>query len=449
MSIEKLLTEYRSYQETLTLSSPTDKTAQLSVFNGNKVEPIHQWFSFKEGFSAELFGWVTEVYGLEVSTYQHILDPFCGVATSLLSAQLNLPVSADTQLWGVEQNPFIRFVANTKLNWFAYDVERIAGLLPKLAAPLSTRESAQLEIPVLSTIRNPKVFSETTCRQLIGYRRRIERYCADSVERDFFVLGWSAIIERVSGVRRDGRALRFVEKKDVPTVRKALRRQWSLMLNDLKTVRENGKTWDPDGPARARVIGGDGRSLDGLGLANDSVDLIVYSPPYLNNIDYTEVYKLELWFNGFVKDYDAFRGLRLKTFRSHPSVKFPETATLDGFPIVGKAQVLRELLLETLPDNKDHVWRERLFRAYFDDLLLSLTKQFRLLKPGALAVCVVGNSMHGNRAQPIVVATDLFVAALAELAGFEVVQLQVTRLLRRRDPGNGLMRETVVVLRKP
>ena len=51
---------------------------------------------------------------------------------------------------------------------------------------------------------------------------------------------------------------------------------------------------------------------------------VPYSPPYLNCIDYTEVYKLELWLLELVKTQAEFRQVRLGTLRSHPSVKFAE-----------------------------------------------------------------------------------------------------------------------------
>ena len=445
-SVEALLTEYTTYESTLPMHQATDTTARLAIFNGNKVNPIHRWFPFKEGFSHGLFRWIVSTLGLQPSAYDRILDPFCGVGTSLLAAQLQLPAQTGTTLLGVEVNPFIKFVAETKLNWHSYDVERIRTLFPELLKPLDENEIGLSETPSLSTIRNPSVFSPSTVQQLLGYRDRIKRECRDTPEVDFFLLGWAATIEKLSGVRRDGRALRFVQKNGVPTVSEALNEQWSLMLADLQTVGVRHPS--APRPAQAIVHEGDGRELRIPDLEKDSVDLVVYSPPYLNNIDYTEVYKLELWMSGKITTSEEFLELRRKTFRSHPSVRFPPTCILDDYP-EHQAHTLTSLLLESVPQDENQDWRQRLFKGYIDDMLTSLGRQHDVCKPGAFVVCVVGNSMHGRKNHPIIIATDLIVASLAHLAGFELAQLQVTRQLRRRDHANRFLRETILVLRKP
>jgi hypothetical protein len=444
--VRALLAAYSSYESTLPMREATDRTAQLAVFNGSKTAPIHRWFPFKEGFSHELLEWAVSAIGLDVQKCGQILDPFCGVGTSLLAAQLALKAPNETLLVGVERNPFIKFVAHAKLNWFSYNVERIKSLLPKLLLPLGHSEIGQSEVPGLTTIRNPAVFSRATVEQLIGYRDRIQRELKGTAERDFFLLGWSATIEKVSGVRRDGRALRFVDKSEVPTVAEALEEQWGSMVTDLETTRSRYRSRAR--PARFVVVEGDGRGLHIPNLENESVDLVVYSPPYLNNIDYTEVYKLELWMSGHVDNSQEFLELRRKTFRSHPSVRFPTTAVLDKFP-TWQAHALRARLLESVPRDKNCDWRHRLFEGYIDDMLTSLTREHEVCKPGAFVICVVGNSMHARKAHPIIIATDLIVASLAQLVGFELVQLQVTRQLRRRDHASQFLRETILVLRKP
>ncbi len=62
---------------------------------------------------------------------------------------------------------------------------------------------------------------------------------------------------------------------------------------------------------------------------------------------------------------------------------------------------------------------------------------------------VVGNSLHGGSTAAYLVATDLIVAAMAKLIGFEVQRAIVARNLRRRLPGNHFLRESLIVLRKP
>ncbi len=198
----------------------------------------------------------------------------------------------------------------------------------------------------------------------------------------------------------------------------------------------------------AEVIGGDGRAPAELGIQPDSVDLIVTSPPYLNNIDYSEVYKLELWLLGFVNDRKTFLQLRKGTFRSHPTSNLFESE--DEFIktiSTGRLQRAFGPILSKLDTNTEK-WRRKLFIAYFSDISSAL-RQYRLvLKTGGRAFITVGNSLHGGKYSPYVIATDLLIAELARRHGFVVEEISVARSLKRRLNGNHFLRESIVGIRK-
>ena len=50
---------------------------------------------------------------------------------------------------------------------------------------------------------------------------------------------------------------------------------------------------------------------------SSKISLVLFSPPYANCFDYTEVYKTELWFGDFVKDYSDMKVLETKALSSH------------------------------------------------------------------------------------------------------------------------------------
>lgn len=445
-TVRDLIEEYGAFQEELALRKAEPDLQGLVRFNGNRAMPVHGWYNFKEGFSANLLSWLCKAIPCELDELEYILDPFCGVGTSLLSAQLGYRGNETLHAYGVEHNPFIRFVAQAKLSWPEYRPNKIKKHIHKLLTHRLVERRAKYQVPGLSTIRNPKVFNPSVVQELLAFRDRIRTELRGEPEEDFFLLGWAAIIERVSGVRKDGRALRFKEKNDIPTVVEALRDQWESMLNELYELSQEGI-----GPqnVECKVLAGDGRTLLARELENKRFDLILYSPPYLNNIDYSEVYKLELWLSGRINTQEEFRALRLGSFRSHPSVRFPETNLVDSLPEDSWPRRLREALLEALPDNKDRTWRVRLIRGYMDDMYQALSAQLRFARPNAPVVCVVGNSLHGRRNHPVPIATDLLISALAQAAGFEIEWLQVARQLRRRDHSNKLLRESIILMRRP
>jgi hypothetical protein len=85
--------------------------------NRNENTPVHRWFRYKESFSATLLKVVLERLALGLGQKFRLLDPFCGVGTTLLSAQQLGVEGYEIAATGIEQNPFSAFAARTKINW--------------------------------------------------------------------------------------------------------------------------------------------------------------------------------------------------------------------------------------------------------------------------------------------------------------------------------------------
>lgn len=451
----ELLRVYQDYEERIRVDSrrlrgsrSDPKLASLITFSGNLSAPVHNWFKFKEGFSGELLAALLKELDVPKYTQLCLLDPFAGVGTSALSAQMLRSSGWLLDAFGVEVNPFIHFVAKAKLAWPQYDPGRIQALQEKILRLPFRPEDFDGDLPELSTLRNPRVFPEERMRQLLAARERIREETDDLVERDFFLLGFASILEGLSGTRKTGRALKFIERHAVPSVSDALREQWCKMSNDLQKLAEQADTLNP-----ARVERGSALALSSLSprgsLREGTLDLTLYSPPYLNNIDYTEVYKIELWMLEYVSTSVAFRAQRLQTLRSHPSIKFPCTDRLDRAPGSKQARRLRTALIEALPQREG--WRAELVSGYMDDMHLCLRNQFRLARKRGFVICVVGNSLHLRGSHNIPVATDLLIASLAQGVGFEIEKLIVARQLRWKveQPLRRYLRDSIIVMRKP
>jgi hypothetical protein len=197
------------------------------------------------------------------------------------------------------------------------------------------------------------------------------------------------------------------------------------------------------------IILGDGRTLKagGASIASpESVGLMLYSPPYLNHIDYTEVYKVELWLLKFVLKQAEMLSLRRQTFRSHASVLFDDAN--ENLP--GEVSESIDVASQLVESSKSK-WHKRFRPAavgYATDLQRSLRRQFELLQPGCRAICIIGNSAHGRTLPNATVAADLWLSSIARTIGFEVERVITTRRIRRRGEPSELLRESAVIMRK-
>jgi hypothetical protein len=415
----------------------------LVVPNGNASQPIHQWFRYKEAFASGLLRHVLRFLLPTAGPDVALLDPFCGVGTTLLAAQEASAAGYRITGIGIECNPFVALVATTKIHWNRID----ADALPLLGEEvLRSAAARQVRLPTLSSITTGRCISTHIAARIVAIRDAILTLPA-SPTRDALLVGLGAAIEPVSRIRRDGRALRLVEKEK-PNLSAEVRKRWNMMADDVRHMRARFGT-----PPRQVVALGDGRRPGQHGVRPSTMDLILTSPPYPNNIDYSEVYKLELWLLGFIGEADDFLALRKRTFRSHPTcAEVPSTKRGHrGFDAVLDRNPLRELIEPILVKVDRSVRRERrrVLLGYLFDTWTMLQQGHRALRAGGHAAIVVGNSLHGGSDTPYVIPTDILVAVLGECVGFEVTHLFVARGLKRRLAGNHFLRDSVVLLRKP
>ncbi len=412
--------------------------ARLVVPNGNAMEPVHRWFHLKEAFSVELVPTAMARWGGGGGAGAFV-DPFAGVGTGPLVAAEGAQARATfTVAYGIAAHPFLHFVGQTKARARPAGAD---GLVEIASDAIRLVEAGRIQpgpTPGLSSFSNAAFFPPADLRRLLQLRSAVDLIGGSSVARDVARLCLAASLEPTSFLRRDGRALRYEPRKSRADPVAEFLRRVELAAADVADVTST---------APVRILLGDGRHSSAVVPAGTKIRASVFSPPYLNNIDYTEIYKLEGWFLGFYADQTQFREQRLRTVRSHPSVRFPEVYGASANGHREDFDRLLSPLLGAIPDDRYRAWRGPLFRGYFDDMFDTLRSLHTMSTPDSLVVYVVGNSLHGSNGTSLLVAADLIMARLAELAGFEVIELVVGRRPTRKRVDDHLLRESVVALR--
>lgn len=156
-------------------------------------------------------------------------------------------------------------------------------------------------------------------------------------------------------------------------------------------------------------------------MESETMDAVITSPPYLNKIEYTKIYKLEL-----------------SLFFEEPITKM--RAYIGGTPEYADISKLGLTLTDF--DRMPPV-----AQAYFYDLAMSLRELYRVSKSGANAALIIG----GGCFPETVVDTDTPTAELAQQIGFSVEKILVARqswCTRAATIKVGQMRESVVLLKK-
>ena len=406
------------------------------TFQINKALPIHRWYSFSQGFSEPLVLNLFDELALRAS--MTVLDPFAGAGTTLLTCK-----RANLGSIGVEISPFLSWVTKLKVN--PWKVERIRSLLQmaETTNPLPGDAEGLMFLSYLTKAYAPKILA-----QLVGMNRWIDELDVTTHDKAFLHLGLVSILEEVSQIRKHGSHYRYMLKTENAGLQRLNTQMISpdqdVMLQYRQRLRQMLADVESSGllghDPRCQVICGDARNIP---IASSSIDGVITSPPYLNRNVYLAQQKAEMSFLHMVESYEGYRSLVRRTFRSHveadfdlhPSSKFPE---------------VRKILDAISLTENNNPKIPHMIAGYFEDMDAVLSELSRVMKPGAMAAFVVGNSRWGG----VVVPVDHILLMIAERHNFEPIKILVTREKgnspqQMRKYGRIPVRESVVLFRNP
>jgi len=369
------------------------------TFQASKEKPIHRWFYYKEGYSPE----IVEYALAQEKVKGMLLDPFCGTGTSLLSAKEN---NLDSR--GIDASELAVFVAKVKCaNYDKKDVEEAREFMKDLF-----KKRTEPTIKWGFELFDPKTaFPKRNLNDILYVRESIEKSECSGKVRDLLLLALISALPQSSLMIKDGGVLRPDKKKRTMPAKDAFKRKVKQILSDIVNAGMIGK--EPD------VQLGDARVLP---YQNESCDIVVTSPPYLNNVDYSKIYGLELSLLALDKEITKqTRGRSLRSFlqRGAKPKYVPEEVNEVGnrIPVVG---------------------------AYFADMENSISEMGRVLKTGSSAYVVVSNSViHEEH-----ILVDEILSAIGERLGLQSEIIIGAYRVADVKPYKIKARESIVLLRK-
>ncbi len=419
----------------------------LGTFKDSLKAPIHRWFKYPAGYSYRFVETFLSAHNLDTSAW--VLDPFVGSGTTTLAAK-----QYGVNSVGIEAHPFVHWVAQVKCFW-EYDVDslrrRIKELLSHLEViPTYPGSDAIQEFPELIH----KCFSPENLWRLKFIRDAIENFPAPQEERDLFKLALTDTL-RTSSSAGSGWPYIAPSKYHEKTERPALEvfsRTLYEMYSDICKVREIQR----QGVA-TQVLRWDARNE--YPLCPESVDLAITSPPYLNNYDYADRTRLEMYFFGLAQSWgDITRQVRDKLIIAATTQIKREK--FDDAPLAPLLKEVEPALHQELLEKIRSLSIQRLTKGgkksydlmvagYFNDMLSVLIQVHRVLKPGSSFVLMLGDSAPYG----VHIPTEEYLGRLAVAVGFD--DFYVHNLRKRGEKWknnpqrhNVLLKEGILILQR-
>lgn len=398
-------------QEVSTKKKKQDTTA---TFSGNMTMPIHKWYRYTAGFSAE---WVKELILKEKALGRNkVIDPFAGSGTVLLESDF-----AGVEALGIEAHPYIHRIAEVKLLWDHSFEDLKEKCLKFVARAKKKKVKDRLYSKLIVDCYPPDILLS-----LEALRQTWLDHKDDEITEKFTWFIITSILRITSPV---GTAQwQYVQ----PTKTKAkvidpfiaFEAKVLEITNDMRFVQNK-----INNPTHATVFKEDARSIqsipDGWG------DLVITSPPYANNYDYADATRLEMTFWG---DIDGWSDLQ-ESVRKH--LVRACTQHVSGF---GKFidEILANPLLHPIKDELWDIYNQLgevrlthggkknyhfMIAAYFNDLANVLYSLRRVTSKGVQMCFVIGDSAPYG----VYVPVDKWLGEIALGVGFNNYEFEKLR----------------------
>lgn len=378
----------------------------------NVTSPRHRWYFVKESFSPEFVKYVLDECNPEGQSL--LIDPFTGSGTVPLLGSLS-----GMNVLGFEVNPFLSFVANTKL------IHCDPAIFTKCSSSVVKGIFEGRESP----LRGFSTFSRTKNRDKWlfnddildgfegGWQRTLEM---SSAPRDILRLCLIGAALDVCNAAKDGKCLRYRPGWEVANfVRtdflEAFQTRVGLARNDLIDF--------PISDNRGTVFNIDSRLMSRDQFGSQVFQVCIMSPPYLNSFDYTDIYRPELFLGKFVSSQEQLRELRQRTIRSHVQTKWQD-------PFDNNLGNSFTHTITRLRAKRDDLWNNRIpqmVHAYFEDMKVVLSHLKRFAAQDASVWILISTSAYAGIEIPV----ETILAEIADLVGWSVRDIRKIRNLKR------------------
>jgi DNA modification methylase len=394
------------------LDAPQPRDATASTFVDNMRLPVHRWFRYSAGFSAQ---WVEQVIAAEQRRKSvAVFDPFAGAGTTLLAAEKMGAAS-----YGVEAHPFVIRLARAKLLYRTDPAQygkHIAAMKERAARLQGETESYPRLIQTC--------FDRPALTELDRLRQAWELLNDGSAASQ---LAWLTLVSILRLVSHAGTApwqyvLPRKQKKSPLPPDRAFEGMARTIVQDMR------KSAEITGP-HALLVESDARTC--AGVPDAFADLVITSPPYANNYDYADATRLEMCFLGEIQGWaDLQKTVRARLVRSC-SQHVPERslnltqvlAAAELMPIHSEiAEVCGQLGKVRLEKGGKKTYH-LMIASYFLDMARVWQALRRVCKEGARVCFVIGDSAPYGVYVPVV----QWLSTLAKVAGFESSSFEKTR----------------------
>ena len=358
----------------------------------------HGYHRYPAKFIPQIVSRLAEKYTKEGDI---IVDPFGGCGTTLVESKIMGRSSV-----GVDINPVAVLITKAKIT--PIDPEKLEKAFISLKAKLDTyNKDTKVKAPEHERI--DYWFKPEEKRKLAFIFTEISKL-KDQDIRDFFFCAFSNILKNCSiWLQKSNKPTRDPNKKPsdpIPTFYKQIKMMMRGNGRFYELAKEKNHLEIP-----SQVYCADARTIP---VKNNSVSLIVTSPPYVTSYEYADLHQLTALWLEYTKDLSDFRK------------RFIGTSYHNKKDLVLNSELAEKIRNELL--KKDKKTAEEV-STYFSEMNQVFIEMKRMLKKGGKTCIVIGNtSLKGVE----ILNAEVFAEQLQNLG------LKIADIIKREIPSKNL-----------
>lgn len=409
-----------------------EESRQPIQFSPNYNEKIHRWAPYVQGFSASFVQSIIDKYANEYDN-PYIMDPFSGCGTVLVQAKLN-----GIKSFGVELNPLLQFVADTKLN--SWDISPAAFI-----NAYKTLKFNKLASPP-HFLKSERHFKKSVLNNLLKIKYAVDSYPSRGERqrkiKDMLQLAFSAILVDSSNLKRSpclGYDKTKVVRDDAPMT--LFDQKIHQIADDLKLLQKDFAQYLR---TRSHIALGNSATFE----FPHKYDLVITSPPYMNGMDYVINYKIEMGWLNFVESPSDSRKIKDEMVvcdnvskglisRFSKNNKRYTNNWIENL----KKNITRSIKVRGAYRRQD---MPEIVHKYFDDMYRIMKNVVPVMNKGGRFIQVIGDSLIAD----VYVPTDLIIAKIGTNLGLKVESIELARNRRSGQIRSYKLRETVLTLKR-
>lgn len=251
---------------------------------GSTTYLTHNFHSYPAKFVPQIPNYFINKFTTKGDT---VLDPFVGCGTTMVECKL-----LNRNGIGIDLNPIATLVSTSKINQLSqFDISQINVILENIKQSINLLYDSDVFIVKIPEFHNKDHWFQLNVQKELAIIINQLNKIKNEKLSNFLKTAFSAIIVNVSNQESDTRyAAKNKKIQDYQTYTAFENKVKSMLLRIEEFNKKVTKS-------EVKIYNKDSRNIDFL--LDDSIDLVVTSPPYANTYDYYLYHKLRMYWLGY------------------------------------------------------------------------------------------------------------------------------------------------------